>query len=225
MPLDPVAQGDQHVPAHNEERETINALELELEKKISLPPGAATGDLLTWDGTRWITTETRFFEGVGRPDGKFAAPVGSRYIDKAGEQGAIEWVKRTGGSGNTGWLVLAGDTGRRDISSLMSKPAGAAVNAAHVRRVGQVVDMYFDLKMPTGASVTWNPIAVLPGFGPGYSRLGALTAYAGNACSGTALDNDGGIFFYGTVAGRQDRFTATFITGEAWPTSLPGVAF
>ena len=223
MSLDPVAQGDPHVPAHNEEREAINNLQTALESKITLPAGAATGDLLRWDGVEWVTTETRFFEGNGRPDGVFAAPVGSRYIDKTAQQGAVEWVKRTGGDSNTGWLCLAGDTGLRNISSLLAKPNGAVVNTAYVRRVGSVVDIYLDVKMPSGGA-TWNPISAIPGFGPGYSRLGAFTPYLGTANAGNAIDNDGGIFLYGPVAGKQDRFAATFLTPDPWPVTLPGVA-
>lgn len=117
MTLDPVSSGDPHVPAHNSERDAINALQEQMATKISLPPGAATGDLLRWDGTGWFTTETRFFEGHGAPNGAFAAPVGSRYIDMDATNGVVEWVKRTGGESNTGWISLVGDSGWLEIGT------------------------------------------------------------------------------------------------------------
>lgn len=119
MTLLPVSEGDPHVPAHNAERDAINALQEGLTTKISLPPGAATGDLLRWDGTQWLTTETRFFEGNGSPVGVVAAPIGSRYIDKAGTDGVVEWVKTSGAESNAGWQPVGySDTGWTTVSSL-----------------------------------------------------------------------------------------------------------
>lgn len=126
MPLDPVASGDPHVPAHNEERDAINALEIDVSRRIPLPSGASTGDLLRWDGTAWVTTETRFFEGNGSPNGKVAAPVGSRYVDKQATGGAVEWVKNSGGTGNTGWASAVGFynlSGQAGVGTL-SGPSG-----------------------------------------------------------------------------------------------------
>lgn len=105
MTLDDVSTGDPHVPAHNAERAAINALQNLLDSKITLPSGLATGDLLRWDGTQIVSTETRFFEGNGTPNGVVAAPVGSRYVDKLATKGAVEWVKVTDGDSNTGWTT------------------------------------------------------------------------------------------------------------------------
>lgn len=112
MTLLPVSEGDPHVPAHNAERDAINDIQEALDTKISLPPGAATGDLLRWDGTQWLTTETRFFEGDGVPNGVVAAPLGSRYVDKTGLDGVVEWAKTSGAESNTGWQPIGySDTG------------------------------------------------------------------------------------------------------------------
>lgn len=224
MPLLPVSSGDPHVAAHNAERDAINALETAMDTKITLPAGAATGDFLRWDGVQWTTTETRFFEGEGRPDGAFAAPVGSRYIDKTASQGAVEWVKRSGGDSNAGWMCLAGDTGLRNIASLVSKPAGAIINTAYVRRIGQVVDFYFDLTMPS-STANWQLLTSLAGFAPGFNRYAGLqdNSELGNT-RGTVIEADGGIVIYGPQPGNRDRYEGTFLTPDPWPTSLPGVA-
>ena len=46
--------------------------------------------------------------GVGFPNGVVSAPVGSKYIDTAATNGALEWMKASG-VGNTGWVVSVGD--------------------------------------------------------------------------------------------------------------------
>lgn len=133
MPLSPVSSGDPHVPAHNSERDAINALEQNVASRIPFPPGAATGDLLRWDGVRWLTTETRFFEGEGDPNGVVAAPVGSRYVDKLATNGAVEWVKAYDGDANTGWVThlrsfdAIGQSGSVAISGPASRTKTAVV--------------------------------------------------------------------------------------------------
>lgn len=56
--------------------------------------------------------------GTGMPNGVVAAPPGTYYTDTAGTNGAWRWIK-TSGTGNTGWTVVFGDTGWRDVSSLL----------------------------------------------------------------------------------------------------------
>lgn len=218
-----VADGDPHAPAHNAERDAINDLSDRIDTKISLPPGAATGDLLRWDGVEWLTTETRFLEGDGPPDGVVSAPVGSRYIDKTGAQGAVEWVKRSGGVGNTGWICIAGDTGLRNIAGLIDKGNGTIWNAT-LSRVGQTVDIHIDATMPSNKTATWKMLGALPGFGPGYARYAALQDNNELASSGGSLVTAiGEMYLYGVVGAKRDRFTGTWSTHDAWPEILPGV--
>lgn len=125
--LPPVTTNDPHPAAHNAERTAINTLQDQMANKITMPGGAATGDLLRWDGTQWLTTETRFFEGVGNPNGKVAAPIGSRYVDKTGTRGAVTWDKTSGGESNAGWtssigpLSLNGEQGTVVIGGASAK--------------------------------------------------------------------------------------------------------
>ncbi len=223
-PLVPVFVGDPLPAALNAERQAINDLTGEVGTKISAPAGAMTGDLLRWDGTRWLTTDTRFLEGEGRPDGQVAAPIGSRYIDKVGAQGAVEWVKRAGGDTNVGWICIAGDTGLRNIAALIAKPAGAIVHLAYISRVGTVVDLTIDVTMPN-ANGTWTLLSALSGFGPGYNRYAALQDNSEVAnTGGSMVEADCGVLLYKTLAGKRDRFTGTWTTRDPWPTVLPGAA-
>lgn len=223
-PLDPVFVGDPLPAALNEERQAVNDLTQEVQTKISLPTGAAFGDLLRWNGSAWETTETRFLEGNGRPDGQVAAPIGSRYIDKMGAQGAVEWVKRAGGDTNTGWTCLAGDTGLRNIANLIDIGNGTVYNAL-VSRVGHVIDMHLDILTPSNRTSTWQLFASLAGFAPGYSRWAALQDFRESASTaGTLLQADGGVTIYGVVGNKRDRFAGTWTTRDPWPSVLPGSA-
>lgn len=225
MSLEPVSSGDPHVPAHNAEREAINALEEALGTKISLPPGAATGDLLRWDGTQWLTTETRFFEGEGRPDGVIAAPIGSRYIDKLGAQGAVEWVKRAGTPDSAlGWICLAGDTGDRVVTAQILKRVGSVIHEAHLQRSGQIVHFYVDLTMPSTNVASPYKVYDLPaGFRPVHNIYGGLTDNKEGAdTGGSVVAADGVVNIYNPVAGKRDRYHGIWPTQNAWPDILPG---
>lgn len=105
MSLDPIAQGDPHVPAHNAEREAINTLQTQMNTKMSLPGSPGYGSMVRWDGDNWVATSMRLFEGNGSPEGVVSAPVGSRFVDTDAIGGVAEWYKLSG-EGNTGWSPL-----------------------------------------------------------------------------------------------------------------------
>ena len=226
MPLDPVSSGDPHVPAHNLERETINDLQTQLDGKISLPSGAATGDLLRWDGTDWVTTETRFFEGSGDPNNVVAAPVGSKYVDVSGtDPELIEYIKRSGGGGNTGWVATGGvpDTDWLAVGSSGNSPfgngwanyAGAYTKAAYRKRSGVV---YLRGFVTRGALARNTVIFNLP---PGFrvdatTQLGALVS--GNVSSdlsGVTLNPTGDLIGRPTSAGNISLDGISFIPDTA----------
>jgi len=155
--LPPVTTGDPHPGAHNAERTEMNAMNSRIDAKIPKPSGAQTGDLLIWDGTAWVTTETRFFEGNGNPNNVVAAPVGSRYINKTAIKSDVEWVKSSGGTGNTGWTTSVG-------------------HLAPVGQVGQVAVSGIAALVKT-KDVPLDP-AIFGGVAPRYVLLTATGTYA-----------------------------------------------
>lgn len=220
MSLEPVSSGDPHVPAHNEEREAINNLEIAVNDRIKLPPGAATGDLLRWDGTNWMTTDTRFFEGNGSPNGAVAAPVGSRYIDKIAATGAVEWIKRFNGDSNTGWIEISGDSGWLEVGSAGNaaftntwKNYGSGWATAAYRKINGIV--YLKGLVTRGAASRAAQIFVLPaGFRPaGNMHIAALNS--GNVSS----DLNGVNITAGTggVTGRPTTGGYTALDGICFP--------
>lgn len=223
-PLDPVFVGDPLPAALNEERQAINSLTGEVEERIPFPTGAAFGDLLRWNGVSWETTETRFLEGEGRPDGQVAAPIGSRYIDKLGAQGAVEWVKRAGTPDSAvGWICLAGDTGDRVVTAQILKRTGTTVQEAHLQRSGQIVHFYLDITMPTSTASPYLVYNLPVGFRPVHNIYGGLNDNKEGAdTGGTVVAADGVVNIYNPVAGKRDRYHGIWPTQDAWPSSLPG---
>jgi hypothetical protein len=226
MPLTPVSSGDPHVSAHNSERDASNANEIAIQTKITKPGTPQVGDLLRFNGTTWVSSITRLFEGVGQPEGVVAAPIGSRYVDTTASKGAVEWLKISGinVNDNTGWLLLFGDTGWRNISAMVDKRGSAIVNSALLRRVGDVVDLYLDLKTPTNITSPWTVLTLPSGFLPGFSRYGALQDNNEVAATSTLLSSAGAVNLYGIVASKTDRFSGLWTTKNPWPAVLPGVA-
>jgi len=125
-------------------------LNLTLVPGIGVPTaGNNPGDLLRWNGTVWIQTTTKFHEGTGNPNGVVTAPVGSTFVntESGGYNGARRWTKATG-SGNTGWVVVDGDTGWGDLIPLLP----GATGVFSIRRTTNRVDLLANNFNPTGSS-------------------------------------------------------------------------
>ena len=76
--------------------------------------------------------------GEGFPEGKVVAPIGTIYVDTQVTNGALRWIKKSG-NGNTGWVILSGDTGLKEVTSATFKP-GAKM---YLRRINNVVTISF----------------------------------------------------------------------------------
>ena len=141
--------------------------------------GNQTGDLLRWNGSVWIQTTTKFHEGTGNPNGVVTAPVGSTFVntESGGYNGARRWTKATG-SGNTGWVVVDGDTGWRDITTYMSNLDPANAGTVKVKRVGKQVTYAFNnvlLASGTGSLLIYNGVPA--GYRPASESNGFAFGY------------------------------------------------
>ena len=78
--------------------------------------------------------------GTGMPNGVVEAPIGTTYIDTDKTNGALKWIKTTGG-GNTDWKVVEGDTGWvLGWSDVRDK----GINKMYLRRKNDVVHVKFE---------------------------------------------------------------------------------
>lgn len=94
--------------------------------------------------------------GIGSPEGKVSAPIGTTYIDKAVTNEALKWIKRKD-DGPRGWEVLVGDTGWRTLT-ISSKLGNSYLK---VRRVNNMVMYQF-------GGLSWGWFGVVRRGGPGY---------------------------------------------------------
>ena len=94
--------------------------------------------------------------GVGMPNGKVAAPVGTTYVDTVATNKALKWIKRFG-SDNQGWEVLKGDTGWINLP-IVSKLGASYLK---IRRVNNMVTYQF-------GGLSWGWFGIVRRGGPGY---------------------------------------------------------
>ncbi len=163
--------------------------------------------------------------GTGFPNGVVSAPVGSIYIDTAVTNGASSWIKKSG-TGNTGWQVLEGDTGWRDITAdLTNGWTGTA--SLLVRRMGTVVEIRLigisDATATSPRLLAGINMGFRPERTPVYSTIGIMTSTYPTSLARAYID------IYGDIYANTARPTAstfsgslTFNTNRAWPTTLPG---
>ena len=162
--------------------------------------------------------------GTGMPNGVVSAPPGTYYTDTAGTNGAWRWLKKSG-TGNTGWEVVIGDTGWRNIESYL-KPGWSG--KTYCRRQGGSVTYHFEGTTVTpGEGVTDSAIAIPQGFaGARPIDVGQLRPFVYD----TSLKfyrvwlQSTSITIVGATSSPTLLYSAfTAVAETAWPTSLPGV--
>lgn len=187
-------------------------------------------------GAKVITPNFR--DGTGSPEGVVTAVVGTKYIDTAATNGAIEWIKATG-TGPTGWRVVFGDTGWRAITSwdtagvvtgeaLSSSytPMSGVAGGINIRRVNDTMfarlfrltrvnttntNVWATYQLPTGWLCSGATATVPDATGvQGYVWMGASIARQSTPSIGNA-------------SGSFDQLSLTGAASQAaWPAALPG---
>lgn len=188
--------------------------------KFTVSQAGATG------GVELGTSGPRLMSGTGSPEGVVTAPVGSIWTDTAATTGAIRWIKASG-TGNTGWVVEHGDTGRRDLSaeSLLNSWTVAASRFS-VRRMGNMVEVEL---LADNTSASANAVYALPsGFRPQavtYWGAANRSTTSDDAFSYSIAGSTGEISITSSqMSGSVGYISATYLTADAWPSSLPGTA-
>jgi hypothetical protein len=199
MALIPVAEGDPHVPAHNEEREAINDLEENVASRIFNPTIKNVGSMLRWDGDDWVASKMRIFEGTGSPEGVIAAPTGSRYVDTTNASGIAEYLKASG-SGNTGWIPLNTATPWTNVTPSTGW-AHTPSKAAQVCMLNGVIYARGSMRRNSGTSVTMG--SVNSQFAQAYanSTMYGFTRVSGETAPMSITLSPTGVF---TISGGYD---------------------
>ena len=166
-------------------------------------------------------SDVAMIAGNGMPNSKVLAPVGSTYIDRDATNGAIRWIKKTGGNSVNGWAVDYGDTGWRNITP-NPLPANIDKTDCKIRRVNDVVEvaigytnvinateMVYTNSLPLGFRPAQNVFVTGISTGPGTSRAGGV------AIDGTRIR-------WQSTVGNWRTVYARYTTDDAWPATLPG---
>ena len=165
--------------------------------------------------------------GTGSPEGVVTAPVGTYYTDTAITNGALRWAKKAG-AGNTGWQVVEGDTGWRDVRTLLLN--GWTATIFQLRRRNDTVMAKIN---SLSGNATWLNVMNAPtGFHMAQATypLGRESQLTGNmvafACSFGVLGSNWTKMIDGTWNSALYSLVMDFDyqTEQAWPTTLPGVA-
>nr|DAT46565.1 MAG TPA: hypothetical protein [Caudoviricetes sp.] len=198
--------------------------------------GSITGDIsdnaeLTAELNKKADKVINAFSGTGQPNGKVSAPPGSEYTDTAVTCGAVKWIKMRGMS-NTGWTVLYGDTGWRDISTLLINGWKNKANHMIMRRINCKVILRFPFVGLDGSAATKSVFLTLPdGFkyrnGSNYGAIGTIVVGNGFELGTTAnlqiVSKD-----FDSLSTKPSSLDMTgellWTTDDAYPSILPGTA-
>ena len=184
--------------------------------------------------------EVAHLYGTGQPNGVVSAPAGSTYTDTNVTCGAVKWIKMWGTS-NTGWTVLYGDTGWRDIKSLLD-PFWDSTSNIQLRRIGKTVYLRSSsLKVgdnPTGARSAVKQLLLDKNDMPlGFRNDAWGRAHTSVIINAGGDDQIGSIYSYRAAhdfairgvpgAGNWTKgdacsFNLSYVTENDWPTVLPG---
>lgn len=180
-------------------------------------------------GLEYGASGPRDMVGTGSPEGVVTAPVGSTWRDTNATTGAVTWIKASG-SGNTGWKVNYGDTGWRDVSASITANANDTIHYTKLRRVGHTVQLAIRIANSV-ANTAIELFAAGTGVPSGFYPESSYVVTGGCKEDGTGLGSDGslsvrstGLTYYRVTTASYVNFTLTYLTSDAWPSSLPGSA-
>ena len=165
---------------------------------------------------------TQALSGRGRlrivSDGSNWVVIDGSYADESVGRRLFQWD-----ANNARWQMTYGDTGLRDTAVTVANAWAIYGGYNHIRRVGNVVSLNLWLD---SASASADTVGTIPaGFRPDRT-VGFGVLAPGNLIrllqisSAGSLDATTG----GTTPGAAWFVQATWVTNDAWPTTLPGSA-
>ena len=160
--------------------------------------------------------------GTGMPNGVVTAPPGTKYIDRAGTNGAWEWIKKAG-NGKTGWECVSGDTGKRAVTASLIN--GWTATSVTLRRINGII--YLGVEALASTAATADAFILPPSGFEMLSTEGRLALHTGTTPAAMYRTYwSGGIAVAGSVAARPPALYGAVITAATstvWPTTLPGI--
>ncbi len=174
-----------------------------------------------------VASEVHYFDCLGfweGADGQWSLPgtpitnLGF-YTDESVGRRLFQWD-----ANNSRWQMTYGDTGWRAVTDLLLNGWLTSADRITIRRQNNVVTLM--LGDMDGRSATTDVIMTLPsGFRPdwqynvpSYTTSGATSSRSVNAVY------TGNVTWCGTPRPTYENASFTYLTSDAWPTTLPGTA-
>ena len=227
----------------NSDKTVLGFRQIRADKDLSWGLNSA-GEFLLWDNKKNVNVcridpdlkyvkigDIKHIYGTGQPNGRFSAPPGSTYTDTAVTCGAAKWIKMRG-TNNTGWTVLYGDTGWRDVSTLLLNGWKNKANHMTMRRINCKVILRFPFVGLDGSAATKSVFLTLPdGFkyrnGSNYGAIGTIVVGNGFELGTNAnlqiVSKD-----FNSLSTKPSSLDMTgelsWTTDDAYPSILPGTA-
>lgn len=197
--------------------------------------GLEPGGLLPASALDQLDTARMGLIAAGRPDVPATTPytaaelnalaVGTEYRSTDGPQGAWRWRK----TGASTWTVTDGDTGWRDVKSLISG-SWTFPSGLHILQFRRTAPDVIEFKF-RGDSVDAQPVIIAPaptGFIAGdYSSLGSAARVtspsAAHVVAAHATSSELRMYPIPTAGGTYVA-RGRYASAQPWPTTLPGSA-
>lgn len=174
-------------------------------------------------GLRLGSGGPEIMSGTGSPEGVVTAPVGSIWFQTDSTVGVSHWRKASG-TGNTGWVVMAGDTGWRDVSADILNGWTGTVKLRRVNERVMVQALAMNADAATNVAYLSLPTGFVADTSDGY--VGSAYNTSTNATLYHIIGSTGALRlpYTSLSAGQTARGNMTWTTAQSWPSSLPGSA-
>jgi len=174
------------------------------------------------------------YQGTGFPEGTVTATVGKTYRDNNATNGAILWVKASG-TGNTGWKVVYGDTGWRDITSSVQNSTGTSIVTGTPKLLIKRINDTVHTQLSAGheyltLNATGDRVLMVQGFYPERGGWWPWLRWDTAAAYGLRWETGG---YWRGASGAMNPFSnatwrpipiGSWAAQASWPVTLPGTA-
>lgn len=147
-----------------------------------------------------------------------------------GTAGAWRWLKTESGSGSDKWTVVYGDTGWRNVASLLGEPFTIGPTPRFIRMKRTADLIICQMLVATTEAFALNSAKVLLALPEGfktktYTDVGVLSQPADRVFASVYAAGSGNLEVLIKEAwgdARVVRGTLVFPPSQSWPTTLPG---
>lgn len=152
--------------------------------------------------------------------------LGAEYFDESIGRRLYRWSDILANGANTGWQMVYGDTGWRDMSASISSTL-LALNpnaSAYLRRQNGNIDFYYYSGTSASQSGTASAMVLPTGLAPNYIPSNNMIVNTGSSTTAALYASATKIMLSGTSSNTQYIGSLAWSTDSAWPTALPGSA-